>query len=139
MDSRYSEILAQLRRRFARAEDVTEVQAFLSSEGFDAGQIGTIVSEWLSDIGRRAPSAVPMEWSVRVQGPQERGRFSTEAWGYLLGCRSSGILGPMELEQVIERLLTHVEGQVGLEDVRSLVDNGFTDGYGPPGGSVVVH
>jgi Smg protein len=139
MDSRYSEILAQLRRRFARAEDVTEVQAWLSSEGFDAGQIGTIVSAWLSDIAGKEGVNGASDWPVRIQGPHERGRFSTDAWGYLLGCRASGVLGPMELEQVIERLLTLVEGQVGLEDVRSLIDNGFTDGYGPPGGTVIVH
>lgn len=140
MDARYTQILAQLKRRFDRAEHVAEVQEYLSSEGFDAGQIGTIVSAWLSDIVRsRLDNATATNWSVRVQGPQERGRFAPEAWGYLMGCRASGVLGAFDLEQVIERLLAQIEGQVGLEDARAVVDNGFSDGLGPFGGPSIVH
>jgi Smg protein len=140
MDDRYTQILAQLKRRFDRAEHVNEVQEYLSSKGFDAGQIGTIVSAWLSDIVRnRLEVAASADWPVRVQGPQERGRFATEAWGYLMGCRASGVLGALDLEQVIERLLGHVEGQIGLEDARAIVDHGYSDGFGSQGGPTVVH
>lgn len=75
----------------------------------------------------------------RVMGPHERGRFATEAWGHLLALAGAGYLSPAELEQVIERALTSVDGRISLEDVRTLLEGaGFEDpesGAGP----VTVH
>jgi Smg protein len=140
MEPRLDLVIAELRRRFGREDHVADVEAWLSSQGYDGGQIGTIVSAWLSDI-RAREGVLPTEesWPVRVQGPHERGRFSVDAWGYLLGLRASGVLGPMELEHVIDRLMMQVDGRVSLEDARSVVDTGFADGNGSPGEPLIVH
>ncbi len=138
METRLTDLLAELRRRFGRNESVAAVEAWLSSQGYDRGQIGTIVSAWQSD-NRWRHSMPAQEWAVRVQGPHERGRFTTEAWGYLIGLRAAGFLGPVELEYVIDRLLSQVDGRITLEDARTATDNAYGDGSGSPGEPPVVH
>ncbi|MGQ0648601.1 MAG: DUF494 family protein [Gemmatimonadaceae bacterium] len=139
MEQRITHLLARLRKRFGRAEHVAEVEAYLSSKGFDRGQIGTIVSAWLSDIGgNQHPVPVSSQGPVRVLGPHERSRFSPEAWGYLIGLRASGALGADELEHVIERALVQVDGRVSLDDARSVVESGPSDGHGPFGEPSIV-
>ena len=72
--------------------------------------------------------------TVRVQGPHEHGRFSPEAWGHLLALRGSGTLDGVELEQVIERALAHIDGRIALDDLRALLDGaGLDDGVGGAG------
>ncbi|MBK8248438.1 MAG: DUF494 family protein [Gemmatimonadetes bacterium] len=141
MEPRLDRLVAELRRRFGREDHVSEVEAWLSSQGYDGGQIGTIVSAWLTDIRVQEGGERPLEeaWPVRVQGPHERGRFTPDAWGYLLGLRAAGTLGAMELEHVIERLLMQVDARVSLEDARAMVDTGFWDGSGSPGEPLIVH
>lgn len=68
---------------------------------------------------------------IRVLGPHERGRFTAEAWGYLVGLSRSGILEAVELEQVIDRVLSHFEGRVALADLRTVVGDGASDGSEP--------
>ena len=140
MEPRITHLLARLRKRFDRAEHVAEVEAYLSKKGFDQEKIGSIVSAWLTDV-RGMKGAVPFstEGSVRIQGPHERSRFVPEAWGYLMGLRAAGNLGPEELEHVIERLLVHFEGRITVDDAKSVVDAGSSDGFGPFGESSIVH
>jgi Protein of unknown function (DUF494) len=140
MEPRLDRLIAELRRRFGREDHVSEVEAWLSSQGYDGGQIGTIVSAWLTDIrGREGERPLEESWAVRVQGPHERGRFAPDAWGYLVGLRAAGTLGAVELEHVIDRLLMQVDGRVSLEDARAVVDTGFGDGSGSPGEPLIVH
>lgn len=73
--------------------------------------------------------------AVRVLGPHERARFTPDAWGYLMGLTRAGVLEQMELEQVIERVLSHFEGRIALSDLRcALGDAGESDGTGAPAG-----
>ena len=139
MEPRITHLLAQLRKRFGRAEHVAEVEEYLTAKGFYRGQIGTIVSAWLSDIGGEQ-RAVPVstQGPVRIQGPHERSRFTPEAWGYLLGLRATGVLGADELEHVIDRVLMQVDGRVSLDDARSAVEAGGPDGFGPFGEPTIV-
>ncbi|MFL5577307.1 MAG: DUF494 family protein [Gemmatimonadaceae bacterium] len=60
----------------------------------------------------------------RVLGPHERGRFAPEAWGHLLALSGAGVLSGAELEHVIERALTHIDGRIALDDLRSLIESG---------------
>ena len=77
--------------------------------------------------------------TVRVQGPHEHGRFSPEAWGHLLALRGSGALDGVELEQVIERALAHIDGRIALDDLRALMEGvGYIDD-GLGGDNVTVH
>ena len=64
---------------------------------------------------------------LRVQGPHERGRFTAEAWGYLVLLGASGAISFHEFEQLIERALTHVDGRIGLAEIRALVDDAGVD------------
>lgn len=117
MNDRLSVILTRLRERFAPGANVAELEAYLSSEGFDRGQIGVIVSAFLADLPERAvPSA------LRVQGPHELGRITAEAWGILLSMRAAGLITPREFEDVVDRAMTQGEGRISVEDVRTALD-----------------
>ncbi|HSU95914.1 MAG TPA: DUF494 family protein [Gemmatimonadaceae bacterium] len=65
---------------------------------------------------------------MRVLGPHERARFTAEAWGYLVGLSRSGLLDAVELEHVIERVLTHFDGRVALTDLRLVLGDAGSDG-----------
>ncbi|MGQ0764593.1 MAG: DUF494 family protein [Gemmatimonadota bacterium] len=140
MSDRLSVILTVLRERFAPETDVAELEAYLSSEGFDRLQIGKIVSAFrmplpVSSVAPSVPAA------FRVIGPHEQGRFNPDAWGLLLSQRVGGVMGADELEGVIDRLLSHVEGRVTVEDVRAALEavdaETGTSGAGP--GQGIIH
>ena len=60
--------------------------------------------------------------TFRVLGPHERGRFAPEAWGHLLALSGAGVLDRVELERVIERALTQIDGRIALDDLRALIE-----------------
>jgi uncharacterized protein Smg (DUF494 family) len=68
--------------------------------------------------------------TFRVLGPHERGRFAPEAWGHLIALSGSGLLNAAELEQVIERALSQIDGRIALDDLRVLMEGA---GYSPDG------
>ena len=133
MDERLTDLVAELKERFASDARVDEVEAFLSSEGYDRGQIGEIVAllfgdraDWPTDRG----PLVHTQMTFRVMGPHERGRFAPEAWGHLLSLNGAGILNSAELEHVIERALQHIDGRIALDDLRALLEGGGYDEQG---------
>jgi Smg protein len=143
MDERLSDLVAELRERFTADTRVDEVEAFLSSEGFDRGQIGEIVALFFADRDG-APSGVrPLihtQMTFRVMGPHERGRFAPEAWGHLLSLNGAGILNAAELEHVIERAMQHIDGRIALDDLRAMLEGaGYDEAGGGPGDNVTVH
>jgi uncharacterized protein Smg (DUF494 family) len=142
MDDRWTPVVEDLRERFAADTDVVEVEAYLSSQGYDRRQIGEILSLLYSDtatvpvwdatvLARQAP--------LRVQGPHERGRFSAEAWGYLMMLGGSGAVSLHDFEQLVERALTHVEGRIGLPEIRALAEEGGYDESSPGSERTQVH
>ncbi|MEO6444070.1 MAG: DUF494 family protein [Gemmatimonadaceae bacterium] len=147
---RIAHLLTKLRKRFPADVELTEVEAFLSSEGYNRREIGEIVSAWASDIapadasagetssGDR-PSAVTSSMPFRVLGPHERGRFAPDAWGHLLSLAGAGLLTSAELEGVIDRALTQLDGRIALEDLRTLMDSGGFDEFGPAPDHVTIH
>ncbi len=131
MDDRWTPVLEAIRERFGTDTDVVEVEAFLTSEGYDRRQIGEILSLLYSDL---APApvwdgvVVPRNAPLRVQGPHERGRFTAEAWGYLVMLGGSGAVNLHDFEQLVERALVHVDGRIGLPEIRAIAeDSGFDD------------
>ena len=80
--------------------------------------------------------------TFRVLGPHEQGRFAPDAWGHLLMLSGSGALTPQELENLIERALSQIDGRIALEDLRALIDGvghgGSFDGS-LPGDAPTVH
>ncbi|MES2523607.1 MAG: hypothetical protein V4617_12960 [Gemmatimonadota bacterium] len=130
MTDRWTPVLEDLRERFAADTDVVVVEAYLSSQGYDRRQIGEILSLLYSDT---VPSP---EWDgvlmsrdvpLRVQGPHERGRFTAEAWGYLVMLGGSGAVSLNDFEQLVERALVHVDGRIGLPEIRAIAEDGGFD------------
>jgi Smg protein len=135
MSDRLSDLLSALRDRFAADADVAEVEAYLSSEGFDRRQIGEILTRLFPHRMAAPPGPPTIESSMtfRVLGPHEWGRFAPEAWGHLLSLSGSGALSGPELEQVIERAMVQFEGRIALEDLRALIDTSGFEESGPGG------
>jgi Smg protein len=77
--------------------------------------------------------------TFRVLGPHERGRFAPEAWGHLLALSGAGILNPAELEHVIERALTQIDGRIALDDLRALMEGAGLMDEGNPGEGTTLH
>ena len=131
MDDRWTPVLEDLRERFAADTDVVVVEAYLSSQGYDRRQIGEILSLLYSDTAP-APqwdgALTSREAPLRVQGPHERGRFTAEAWGYLVMLGGSGAVNLNDFEQLVERALAHVDGRIGLPEIRAIAeDSGLDD------------
>ena len=57
-----------------------------------------------------------------------RGRFTAEAWGYLVMLGGSGTVNLNDFEQLVERALVHVDGRIGLPEIRAIAEeSGFDD------------
>ena len=143
MDDRLTDLVALLRERFAPDTRVDEVEAFLSSEGYDRGQIGEIVALYFADRDdwpRGTRQLIHSQMTFRVMGPHERGRFAPEAWGHLLSLNGSGILNAAELEHVIERAMQNIDGRIALDDLRAMLEgSGVDEAGGGPNDNVTVH
>lgn len=152
VDERLSALLASLHERFdPRAEADEDVRAFLVAEGYEERRIGEILALFHAHSGaeadavRRAESreakGVPIQQAVafRVLGPHERGRFTPEAWGHLLSLSGTGLLTGGELEQVIDRALTHIEGRIAVDDLRALLEAAWESQSRPSSGGVTIH
>ena len=132
MDDRWGRLLEDLRSRFTTETEVGEVEAYLSSQGYEHGHIGEILELLFGNAASEVPELASVTESrpmpLRVQGPHERGRFSAEAWGYLIMLGGSGLVSQHDFEQLVERALLHVEGRIGISEIRALAeDGGFDD------------
>ncbi len=142
MEDRLAAILNRLRRRFSTDTDVAEIESYLSSKGYDRGQIGEVVSRFFADRRESTDqkrSSLDHIMTFRVLGPHEWGRFAPEAWGHLLSLSSSGALTAPQLEHVIDRALMHFDGRIALEDIRAILDGGGLDDSGTGLEQVNVH
>ena len=142
MDHRWTPVLEDLRARFAADTDVVEVEAYLSSQGYDRRQIGEILSLLYTESAPAFSSdgaLISREAPLRVQGPHERGRFTAEAWGYLVMLGGSGAVSLNDFEQLVERALVHVEGRIGLPEIRAIAEDGGFDDPTSNGDRTQVH
>ncbi len=130
MTDRWMQMLASLREQFSADSDIGELEQFLAAKGLDRQEIGEVLSLYFTDDLRRdltgdrssAGGQPPLTASLRVQGPHERGRFTTDAWGYLMMLQQSGVIAAFDFEQLIERALFHIDGRIGLPEIRALAD-----------------
>jgi len=131
MTERWTHMLAALREQFSSETDVVELEQFLVAEGLDRHEIGEVLSLYFADslegfadpgaiIRSGARAAGPV--SLRVQGPHERGRFTADAWGYLVTLHESRLVSSFDFEQLVERALFHMDGRIGLSEIRTLAD-----------------
>ena len=141
MNPRISGLLAKLRERFAANANPGDIEAYLSAEGLDRRQIGEILSLLFPELAEAAgitPNAAHAA-GIRVLGPHEQGRFAPEAWGHLLAMLAVGAIDPGEMEQLVDRALAQIDGRIGLDDLRSLVEAAGYDDAGPGGDQITVH
>jgi uncharacterized protein Smg (DUF494 family) len=138
MSDALTNLLTELRERFAPGADQREVEIWLASRGYDARQIGEILevlaphlegSELEPGIDRSAIVRPPEGPTFRVPGNHERGRFTVEAWGRIVALSAAGVISPLEREQLIERALLHIDGRIGLAELRAFLESaGLDDG-----------
>lgn len=131
MTERWTHMLAALREQFSSETDVGELERFLVAEGLDRHEIGEVLSQYFADhsAGIADPGAGAQSGartlglaSLRVQGPHERGRFTVEAWGYLVTLYDARVISSFDFEQLVERALFHIDGRIGLSEIRTLAD-----------------
>jgi uncharacterized protein Smg (DUF494 family) len=122
MTGRWWQVLATLRDQFGSDTDVRDLEQFLMGEGLDGQEIGEVLTLYFADVlgAPVAPGGRPT--SLRVQGPHERGRFATDAWGYLVSLHESGVVSVFDFEQLVERALVFMDGRIGLAEIRALAD-----------------
>jgi len=146
-----TDLLTELRARFAPGADVREVEVYLASRGYDARQIGEILAVFAAQLDEEPAGEVPTAGTggaserpavdgptFRVMAAYERSRFSIEAWGHLLRLVAAGTLSAMEREHVIERALMQTDGRIGLGELRALLEGaGFDDGGAA--GTLTIH
>lgn len=130
MSDRWSQLLATLRERFTTDSDIVEMESFLASNGLSRQEIGEVLSLYFADAVAldlpdeyiRTSAQVDIGRSLRVQGPHERGRFTADAWGFLMMMLASGSVSSFDFEQLVERALFHIDGRIGLPEIRSFAD-----------------
>lgn len=149
MSDALTNLLSELRERFAPGADQREVEIWLASRGYDARQIGEILEVLAPHLEGDHPAVTTADAGAaivppassggsrggaegptfRVPGNHERGRFTAEAWGRIVALSAAGVLSPLEREQLIERALLHTDGRIGLAELRAFLESaGLDDG-----------
>lgn len=130
MTDRWTHMLEDLRAHFAPDADVRDVERYLAARGLARQEIDELLARFVADVASGAPAPpardlvttrVPRP-ALRVQGPHERGRFTAEAWGFLLTLHEASAARPDWFELLVQRALQQADGPVTLPDVRALAD-----------------
>lgn len=130
VDEGLAALLDELRARFRSVRDPRAVRVYLESRGYDGQRLDAVLEafagevETSEDVATPAPPPAEVEAPspIRVAAPHERARFLPAAWGYLLQRRAAAGWSVAELENVIERALIHIDGRIGVDDLRALLD-----------------
>ena len=77
--------------------------------------------------------------TFRVLGPHERARFAPEAWGHLMTLWGAGLVSADDLEQLIDRALAQLDGRIGIDEIRMLLQGVGLGDEGPDGEKATVH
>lgn len=77
--------------------------------------------------------------TVRILGPHERGRFTREAWGHLLALQGAGMLSHTDLEHVIERAMSQIDGPIALDDLRGVLHGTGLEADVPGDDTLPIH
>ena len=155
-----SDLLSELRERFAPDADVREVEVYLASRGYDARQIGEILAALAIDLDGPPDAGSPAAGGTstgdpasttadsaprrpegptfRVMGAYERTRFAPEAWSHLLALAAGGVLSTTDREHVIERALLQTDGRIGLPELRALLEGAGLEAGGSAG-AMTIH
>jgi Smg protein len=146
MSDRWGQMLETLRANFSADSDVADLEYFLAARGLDRQEIGEVLSLYFGEVeavdaanASSARSAHARSTSLRVQGPHERGRFSVDAWGYLIMLHESGVVSEFDFEQLVERALFHIDGRIGMPEIRALADDVGLDAMASGSDRTLLH
>jgi uncharacterized protein Smg (DUF494 family) len=126
MQEKIIEIIVYLIREIQHDKRLGEIDLrVLAENGYTENEIGTAFS-WLFDKIQLGESILADEHrnsphSHRILHDVERAVISAEAHGYLIQLRELGLLGDMDVEQAIDKILMAGFPSVGLPEMKSVV------------------
>lgn len=99
-----------------------EIVDELLTVGFEVDEIDAAFS-WMESVSlheteQRQDFALPT--SVRIFSTEEKLAITSEGRGFLIRLHQLGILGPVVMEEIIERLVEYGEGSADLVEVKTL-------------------
>src|SRR5690606_28864829 len=100
--------------------DRDELRAELERAGFGGREIDRAL-DWLEGLNASEATTAPQSTAIRIFDRVEQQRLDAGARGYLLHLEQIGILGPVQRELVIDRLLALDSEEVDVEQVRWVV------------------
>ncbi|MFQ5911946.1 MAG: DUF494 family protein [Nitrospinota bacterium] len=100
-----------------------ELAELLRSHGFEAEEISEAL-HWLHHFAPGGESGLKERetsgTAFRALSDEERLAFSAEAYGYLLQLQQMGMIDDSVREEVIQRALSLVEGEITRDDLRAI-------------------
>lgn len=126
MQEKIIEIIVYLIREIQHDKRLGEIDLHvLAEDGYTENEISTAFS-WLFDKIQLGESILADEHrssphSHRILHDIERSIITADAHGYLIQLRELGLLGDMEVEQAIDRIMMAGFASVGLPEMKSVV------------------
>lgn len=97
--------------------------SILTRKGYTQSEISTAFA-WLFDrisVGQVLLNDKPEATSHRVLHDAEKQVIDRDAHGYLLQCHQLGLLGVVEMEMIIEKIMSAGFSSVGIEEIKTFV------------------
>ena len=105
--------------------DSAEVQDELSSQGFSKREI-TNAFKWIEantlgeGVDVKSDSPISISPPLRIFSSVEQGKLTPKALGLLMKCYERGLLDPLLLEEVMERIMRSESHEVDEREVRRM-------------------
>ncbi len=105
--------------------DEKEILEYLLSEGYNLEEINTAFS-WIREIAGEQKVKLPSRKSInesntiRILSNEEKISLSKEAYGFLIRLKELGFIDNEIQEEIIERAQYFADGEVGLDEIKSI-------------------
>ena len=105
--------------------DEKEIVEYLISEGYNLEEVNTAFS-WIRDIAGEQKVKSPLRKSlnesnnIRILSSDEKISFNKEAYGFLIRLKEFGFIDNELQEEIIERAQYFTDGEVGLDEIKSI-------------------
>lgn len=117
-------LISRIRDHQGQLESFEDISSYLKSYGFTDNEISSAYSwvlEQLQSNSQFLTDDAPSRNSFRVHTAQERRQFGTASIGYLMQLRYLGIIGDLQMEQILERGALMGPSPIDLEQLKILV------------------
>ncbi len=125
METKVVAILLHIVEGLRKGESIQRTKRRLMETGHSSAEIDSALSYLLyateahSDLPRDAEPGAPS--GIRVLTEAERFVLSSEAYGYLLKLRQSNVITALQMEAILDEILTTADEMAGVEEVKELV------------------